>query len=380
MPGCSCGSKFATAHALSQHQRAKKHHFCNQCNRIFATLSGLKQHKVALHSWACGSCNEKFSTSQMLGRHQRATGHCYCRDCNRAFVSNDALRQHLLSSLHASQFHCCDCDRDFINQTALEQHLANKVHRPVRRRTHNRACMECDREFKTEQALEQHRASLVHRPLSDIKCVGRKGGRKGCQRSFSSPSALLHHLESGACCSGVTRQKLTAAIQRYDIDRIISTSSGVTTPTTDSDGGVVFTPLSSSSWSGLLSSPILTPRSSRSGSPALSRPMPLSMTCPLCPATRHRFRTLESLQQHLYSPAHAPQIFHCPISFFPAFSNMYIRDDSSGMRKSFSTLSGLAQHLESGACEGGMVTLRKAAEYIESRLRSMGMKKINLLI
>jgi hypothetical protein len=50
------------------------------------------------------------------------------------------------------------------------------------------------------------------------------------------------------------------------------------------------------------------------------------------------------------------------------------------MRKSFSTLSGLAQHLESGACEGGIATLHKAAEYIEDRLRGIGMKKVKLLM
>jgi len=50
------------------------------------------------------------------------------------------------------------------------------------------------------------------------------------------------------------------------------------------------------------------------------------------------------------------------------------------MRKSFSTLSGLAQHLESGACEGGRATLHKAAEFIEDRLREIGMKKVKLLM
>jgi len=400
MPACSCGGNFSTPQALSQHQKAKKHCFCKQCNRAFATLHGLGQHNQALHSWACGQCNGVFNTQQRLGQHQRGTGHCYCRDCNRTFVHNDALRQHLRSSLHASQFHCCDCDRDFINQTALEQHLANKIHRPVRHQTYDRVCMECDREFETERALEQHQASLVHRPLSNIKCVGGNGGRKGCQRSFSSPSALLHHLESGACRSGMTRQKLNAAIQQYDTNRIISSSvnttglmlleatgrqqtrasSGAATPTTDSDGGVMFTPMSSSSWSGILSPQMLTPRSSFSDNLAISWLVSSSLACPFCPATRPPFRTLQSLQQHLCSPAHAPQTFHCPVSLFPVSGNMSVHSNSSWMRKSFSTLSGLAQHLESGACEGGVATLHKAAEYIEDRLSGIGMKKVKLLM
>ena len=47
--------------------------------------------------------------------------------------------------------------------------------------------------------------------------------------------------------------------------------------------------------------------------------------------------------------------------------------------KHFSTLSGLTQHIESGACVGEIVMLRKAVEYVEGRLRKAGWRGLGLL-
>jgi hypothetical protein len=46
---------------------------------------------------------------------------------------------------------------------------------------------------------------------------------------------------------------------------------------------------------------------------------------------------------------------------------------------SIPAVSGLAQHLESGTCAGGFVMLREAAEYIESCLQKMGLKRSLLM-
>ena len=47
--------------------------------------------------------------------------------------------------------------------------------------------------------------------------------------------------------------------------------------------------------------------------------------------------------------------------------------------KYFSTLSGLTQHLESGACEGGKATFLKAVVYVEERLNQLGLGDLRLL-
>ncbi|KAF2808308.1 uncharacterized protein BDZ99DRAFT_509602 [Mytilinidion resinicola] len=386
MSTCSCGRTFSSRSALGQHQKDTGHCHCKFCNRFFHTADGLKQHNLALHSWNCGHCNKTFSVQESLTCHQRATRHCHCSDCDRFFVDEPALRRHLRSSLHASQFHCCDCDRDFVDGQALQQHLENKIHSVTRRQTSDYVCSECDREFKTEQALGQHRSSLVHRPLSNIKCIT-SNGNSGCKRRFSSPSALLHHLESGACQSGVTRKTLNAAVQLNDTAAIItnpnpglssmlletasqtSSNSGAYTPTTSSNVGVELTP--SSTTRSPASPALLTPCSDHSTASSLT--LFSFGKCPLCPPTRAAFSTPESLHQHLSSPAHAARIFHCPASLFtPLPSGRAVEI------KSFSTLSGLAQHVESGTC-GGSATLRRVAEYLEAKLKDLGIGKVKLL-
>lgn len=96
--------------------------------------------------------------------------------------------------------------------------------------------------------------------------------------------------------------------------------------------------------------------------------------CPLCP-NRRPFRTVVALELHVNSAAHAPKIFHCPL--------IPIQDLPSGRKvakiKSFSTLSGLAQHLETGVCRGGLAAFRRAFEYVEEKLTALGLGNIKLL-
>lgn len=47
--------------------------------------------------------------------------------------------------------------------------------------------------------------------------------------------------------------------------------------------------------------------------------------------------------------------------------------------RSFKMLSGLAQHLEAGACAGGISILRDAVNYIEGCLENMGIRRSILL-
>ena len=49
-------------------------------------------------------------------------------------------------------------------------------------------------------------------------------------------------------------------------------------------------------------------------------------------------------------------------------------------KKFFSTLSGLTQHLESGACQGKLETFRRAIRYVEDQLKLLGLPGVKLLI
>ena len=364
-----------------------------QCGRRFPNLSALQQHRSALHHFLCSECNRNFKDSDALKQHHRSTGHCYCRQCNRYFVTSQALGDHLRSALHVTQYRCCDCDREFVNEQALHQHLADKVHKIRTRSSISSAtssdwkCPKCKKDFKDQTGLNQHQSSVIHKPFSNFKCVA----HKNCKKQFSCPSAWLHHLESGACRSKITRDSLDNAIHSYDVDRLITqvriqdysallepSISQSTSPT----ASVIFTPITDDSYeddplsTSLISrSGILTPNTGSSqyweDSSYTTR-----LSCPLCPLSRKPFKSLQAMKNHMSSPAHSPKFFHCPITF----AGIGDTSEVSQLMKYFSTLSGLMQHLESGACEGGSATFRKTVKYIEKKLRNLGFQQARLLI
>jgi hypothetical protein len=370
---CACGRLFNDRIALRQHGKNTHGRECPYCQRRFVASGALDQHILALHSQQCESCKERFRRRKTLRLHQKSSMHCYCRPCDSYFESTDALRQHESSSAHVGQFHCCDCDRDFVNSSALEQHLQNKIHTPIQKRKEAYLCEQCDRSFSKQSALEQHRGSLVHRPLSDLKCIDAK-----CRKQFKSPSSLLHHLESGTCRSGMNRDKLNGIIYAYDTDQIISSHGQPQIKASDdtistcsdaiTESQIIYTPSSTVSGRSLSPTETAFPRVHKSD---LGEKFS-GVACSECPRT---FKSLESLDQHRESAAHTTASFNCPMSLLidnPASITL------TSMR-SFNTVSGLAQHLESGACAGGSTMLREAARYIEICLQKMGLKRSILM-
>ncbi len=292
------------------------------------------------------------------------------------------------------QFCCCDCDRDFVHEQALLQHLADKIHKPRTKpkvsffRLFTWVCEQCGREFRDEKGLEQHGLSVIHKSLSNIKCIA----DRRCKKQFTSPDAWLHHLESGACPSKMTRDKLHSAVQSSDVNRLITEGSiqeytalmgPAVSGTTSITESVIFTPITDESFGGFRSPPdtwelqsgMLTLNSGSSQPLLEDSSLAMRPTCPLCPFGRKPFKSLEALRNHLSSPAHSPKVFHCPLYFAG------LEDDRkvSQLMRYFSTLSGLMQHLESGACQGGRATFRKTVEYIEHNLGKTGLRKLRLL-
>jgi hypothetical protein len=64
--------------------------------------------------------------------------------------------------------------------------------------------------------------------------------------------------------------------------------------------------------------------------------------------------------------------FHCPRALIGEGSK------KKAVRQ-FSTMSGLAQHLESGACERGKVTFRRVVEYVQEEMKGIGFGGLKLL-
>jgi len=275
------------------------------------------------------------------------------------------------------------------------QHLRDKIHKPKHPRK-NVPCGLCSKSFKTTQAMQMHKASRVHKPLcAPLHCIG----SNGCRKQFDSPSSMILHLESGSCPSRLTRRKLNAIITQQDPKHLITSPAALESTesiggscVSTEYGGAILTPSSSSlslqrndSWSSFSTSwEIPTPaESSLSFSPSEGMtlqsdviqdinyitPPPLFL-CPLCPPASNRFRTARDLDNHSRSPAHALKIFHCPAAL------------SGGSKKKlaekcFSTLSGLAMHVESGAC--GKKMFREVLKFVNERLKDIGIREIRLV-
>jgi hypothetical protein len=65
-------------------------------------------------------------------------------------------------------------------------------------------------------------------------------------------------------------------------------------------------------------------------------------------------------------------LFYCPHALISK------RSKKKAVRQ-FSIVSGLAQHLESGACDRGKVTFRRVTEYVQEEIKGIGFDGLKLL-
>lgn len=441
-PSCGvCQKDFVNEEALKQHRTAlHEPAHCQACNLACHSGDDLRKHSAIAHGNKCSTCSSGFASILLLQDHQRSSNHCFCRQCNRIFTNASLLNRHLrFAPAHSTQYHCCDCDRDFVDEQALSQHLQYKVH-PAKEDFSGYPCGECDRKFKTKTALNQHLSSLAHNPLSDIKCVASsdcaarftspsamilhlESGKCSSRMTRETLNFLVQSNDHERVISRGPEDLLKAAPfdfdsrsgPRSDSDSDLDTSladkqnnsvertlgkrpenlhlssddySDDYTDSDSDDGVPIYTPLSVDMRSPIPSaedfgtrllckrakigsspSSILTPGSSFD---LTKQNTDAALFCPFCPADRKAFLSIGALQMHLASPKHAPKAFHCPTILVSTTK----RGDKS---RRFKTLSGLTQHLESGACKGGKAGLRKTIQVLEARLSEMGLKHQSLL-
>jgi hypothetical protein len=396
---CFCGRSYTYPQDLEEHRRARGHFPSHKC-------TGLCKHPaLGPHNGqnrACGYCGKVCERLDIFEDHAIATGHCFCSDCDVYFSSRQSWEDHRKSAKHASEFKCCDCDISFNDVHALVAHMESRAHRrPLRPKTARQDkkkslpvssstnCAKCKRDFQSSQSLQQHLTSLKHKPLSRLDCpVG-----TNCRGSFPSPSALVHHLESGRCSSGMRREEVHQIVESYDLGIICHSPAASLTSSTS--GLQVYTPVESDSW--VLTSDtesewsLLTPsacgsaedsleqwsllgdpESQRRGSLSFGSTTLQTLRCPICPSKRAKFSTLHALQQHMDSPLHSPKVYKCP--------SLGSKLDVTRQVKLFSTLGGLCQHLESDSCKGGKRALLHFVAFIQGELEKLGFGKMELLL
>jgi hypothetical protein len=216
---CKCGICISKSAFKDQH--ARDHHNADK-------------HNADKHN-ACPVCAQVFKSTVDRLRHQKAANHCYCAEHNEAFKKPADFAEHKRADVHISSFECTDCQRSFSSDKALDHHLVSDGHARVvahaaiqaaaikkaQLEEANLHCEACDRSFVHLLAFRQHKQSVKHKPLSELKCPM----SKKCTGTFSSPSALLHHLELGGCKGGMTRNKLNAVVYQHDSDRHITSTA-----------------------------------------------------------------------------------------------------------------------------------------------------------
>ncbi|KAI0698767.1 hypothetical protein C8Q76DRAFT_771882 [Earliella scabrosa] len=294
MPECErCDRWFNTERALEQHKdNSSMHHICYPCDRDFPTATGLTQHYI------------------------QSPRHAYCRWCDDHFSSFQDLYDHY----DDAHWYCNLCDSTFRNELGLHEH---------RRQSHaDRYCVPCKRMFQNANNLRQHQNSSMHQGRT-VACP-----MKGCTRAFPSTAALVLHLESGTCTSGMTRKMVDDLIRKIDRSNIITNPNRMI-------GG----PASSSR------SPTVT------GEWATERAWNgFAYECYSCHRT---YRELAHLNAHLRSPAHAEKIYRCPSAW-------------GGCGADFRTLSAFCQHMENAQC--GVHRFKSHFDrYIENIPRSRGL-------
>ncbi|KAI0121923.1 hypothetical protein F4814DRAFT_194350 [Daldinia grandis] len=239
--------------------------------------------------WTCGTCEREFVTWRSREQHMDALDHSTpeheCDKCSRFFNSRSAAVNHMNVKNH--WFHECSiCNEtrptdDQVKEHEIEEHFY---------------CADCDRTFNTYNNIKMHLNSRVHRGIN-IDCPF-------CRNPYTSATGLAHHLERGAC-------PRAPCLDRDEVYKLIRVKD---------PGGLISKKLIG--WSG--SPNYLATYEAWNGR---------AFECYLCHRT---FASLESLNQHLRSPAHQQNLYHCPSRLLCG--------------REFISLAGIMNHLESESC------------------------------
>ncbi|KAI0743101.1 hypothetical protein C8Q80DRAFT_1108110 [Daedaleopsis nitida] len=286
-----CNLSFYDDYDLREHEHtSRRHNICAICNLDFATALSLKEHYVQSPRHAfCQRCNQHFQSQAALQDHCKAV-HYYCDICNKASRIWSAPQ----SSTHLTPF-----------QQILDFELGLHEHR--RQKHPDRYCVSCKRTFDSANNLAAHLLSATHAGQT-VRCPG-----KACGRAFVSYSALILQLEGGTCPSRVTRAMIDRAVSDADRGGFITNPNrliGGGSVSAQGGGGVTAMWATEHAWNGA------------------------GYECYLCHRT---YGSLNALNQHLKSPAHAEKLYRCPAGGY-------------GCGAEFGTLSGLWQHMESERC------------------------------
>ncbi|KAL5342499.1 hypothetical protein BJX70DRAFT_410019 [Aspergillus crustosus] len=269
---------------------------CEYCDEPFYNRGDFEDHLDDYDHWVeCETCPRSFYTHQSCNQHMNTLDHWAprydCETCTKVFLTQNAANQHMNVIGHwAPTFSCETCASMFHTEAAADQHMSAFRH-------YRNYCRDCDRRFQNENNLRMHLNSKIHR--------GRQIPCPFCKAFYTTASGLIHHLETGACpkAPSLNRESIYRMVRERDPQGMITHKQIGWKEEENATYAA-----NSNAWNG-------------SG-----------YECYLCHRT---FSKITGLNQHLNSPAHKQQVYHCP---------------NAGCGKSFAAMAGLFNHLESESC------------------------------
>lgn len=164
--------------------------YCSPCgDRWFNEWEDLEQHRTMSyrHNW-CSRCQRDFDSPQDLQDHiDNSAFHYICDWCNLDYNGYDSYMDHM----EEQHQQCERCDEWQEGMADLQLH----------RQQYHHYCVMCNRYFQSANNLVVHLNSSIHKPKT-YECPF-------CPRKQVTPSAVVSHMESGTCKSGITRAMMT---------------------------------------------------------------------------------------------------------------------------------------------------------------------------
>lgn len=402
--------------------------FCTLCWIVVVGLPEIHDHSSVHLRGAvvrCNDCSRVFSSKMARSRHRSAIGcstppisQFHCCECDKDFSTQGALTHHLgnqvihpprvVVALAPSAGYCEECKKTFATAMALDHHLASVIHNPIMQKMTCLGGKGCKKVFHTPSGMLSHLESgacaskitrdmiddlvIAHDPtnvITDRVAVQKRAQDRmmiasSSMYSSSANDSVIFTPRGSSMSYGSSTARSNGTItpgyvypegseSNYDdLPRLVSPSSAPrgyppTPPSGSSDSGSGAFQTPSDSSRGMFT-PI-------SGASLSNQLVANKFMCSLCPTSTKQYKDMGALHDHMRSKAHAAKIYHCP----PA-TIMGSEHKSTGKKeKAFATLSGLSQHVEAGACDGGKATFNTAMSFVNEKLMNMGLGNLKLV-
>ncbi|XP_048003784.1 zinc finger protein 570-like [Leguminivora glycinivorella] len=127
-------------HQRSVHQGYNKRNKCDFCEERFVGYVAKTSHMIEVHGMTelqvkCPACEKTFKNHKYLAIHKR-TFHMMekrhkCTECDKMFFSTHGLKQHMLTHTGKRDFQCVVCSKSYGRKSTLREHM--RIHADDRR-------------------------------------------------------------------------------------------------------------------------------------------------------------------------------------------------------------------------------------------------------